>query len=119
MGSNAHRLVSQLGSIPTQARKLFCVVVRQACHGPMRTKPPGVATPAEILEACGLDVSEFYSLLEVLKNARLIEISGNYPWEQIRLGADASAAEAIAEQCTKQGVPLEGVLAGLDMSPLS
>jgi hypothetical protein len=84
----------------------------------MHPKPPGVATPAEILEACGLDVGEFYSLLEVLKNQHLIEIGGNYPLEEIRLTTEASIAEQIAQYCTEVNIPLEDVLAGLDASSL-
>ncbi len=118
MASNAHLLVNRLGSVPTPARKLFCVIVREAYHGPLHPKPPGVATPAEILEACGLDVSEFYSLLDVLGNAGLIEISGDYPLEQIRLTSESSVAEEIAELCTERSVPLEDVFAGLDSSSL-
>jgi hypothetical protein len=118
MASHAQLLVNRLGSVPTPARKLFCVIVREAYHGPMRPKPPGVATPAEILEACGLDVGEFYSLLEVLKDQRLIEVSGDYPLEQIHLTPEAAAAEAIAEQCAERSVSLEEVLAGLETSSL-
>ena len=65
--------------------KLFTVIVRQAYHGPIRYKPEGVATPPEILEACGLDVGEFYELLSWLTAHGLIEISGEYPFEEIRL----------------------------------
>jgi hypothetical protein len=73
------------------ARKLFSVIVRQAEHGPIRFKPPGVATPPEILEACGLDVGEFYELLAMLAARGVIEVSGPYPFEEIRLTPDAQA----------------------------
>ena len=82
----------------------------------MHPKPPGVATPAEILEACGLDVGEFYSLLEILKNEQLIETRGDYPLEEIRLTSEGSVAEEIGECCRKINVPLENVLVGLDTS---
>jgi hypothetical protein len=85
----------------------------------MHPKPPGVAMPAEILEACGLDVGEFYSLIDTLTDQRLIEIGGDYPLEEIRLTGAASAAEGIAESCEKRNVPLEDVLAGLDTSCLA
>jgi hypothetical protein len=119
MVSNALLLVNRLSSVPALARKLFCVIVREAYHGPMHPKPPGVAIPAEILEACGLDVGEFYALLDVLKNHRLIEISGDYPFEQICLHPEAFVAKAVADNCAKKSVPLEAVLAGLDTSSLA
>ena len=118
MLSSARALLNRLGSVPAPARKLLCVIVREAYHGPMHPKPLGVATPAEILEACGLDVGEFYSLTEVLKKAHLIEIVGDYPLEAIHLTTESSAAEEIAEYCRKVKVPLEEVLAGLDASSL-
>jgi acyl dehydratase len=118
MLSRARVLLNRLGFVPTAARKLFCVIVREAYHGPMRPKPPGVATPAEILEACGLDVGEFYALLDILKDEQLIEIRGDYPLEEIRLTSEGSVAEEIGEYCRKINVPLENVLAGLDTSSL-
>ena len=77
-------------SIP--ARKLFDVIVREAYHGPLHPKPEGTATPPEILEACGLDVAEFYTLLDMLKQAGLIGVSSAYPFEEIRLTAEAKDA---------------------------
>jgi len=119
MDSHFQILFDRLASVPVEARKLFCVIVREAYHGPIHPKPPGVATPAEILEACGLDVGEFYSLLEILKNRHLIEVSDDYPLERIRLAPKSSVAEEIAERCTKRSVPIEDVLVGLDTSSLS
>jgi len=111
-------LLDRLRAVSSQARNLFCVVVRQAYHGPMHPKSPGVATPPEILEACGLDVGEFYSLLKLLEGLRLVNVSGDYPFEEIRLGAEASGAQGIAERCIEEGVPLQEVFVGLDLSLL-
>ena len=67
------------------ARKLFSVIVQQAHHGPIRPKPEGTATPPEILETCGLDVGEFYTLLGTLQEAGLISVSNTYPFEEIQI----------------------------------
>ena len=115
---SARILLNRLSFVPPPARKLFCVIVREAYHGPLHPKPAGVATPAEILEACGLDVGEFYSFLEVLNNEHLIEIGGDYPMEEIRLTPEGAVAEEIDEYCRKINLPLENVLAGLDTSSL-
>lgn len=112
-------LLDRLRGVSLEARKLFCVVLREVYHGPLHPKPPGVAVPAEILEACGLDVADFYALLGALQDRSLIEVSGDYPFEEIRLTAEASVAEALAEKCQKADVPLESVFVGLDVNALA
>jgi acyl dehydratase len=72
-------------SLTVAARKLYAVIVQQAEHGPMRPKREGTAMPAEILEACGLDVGEFYELLNELRAAGLIRVSNEYPFEEIEI----------------------------------
>jgi predicted transcriptional regulator len=72
------------------ARKLFDVIVREADHGPLHPKRKGIATPPEILEACGLDVEEFYSLLNELEEVGLIRVSNSYPFEEIELTPDGA-----------------------------
>lgn len=111
-------LLHRLRTVSHQARNLFCVVVRQAFHGPMHPKLPGVAKPPEILEACGLDVGEFYSLLKSLESARLVDVLGDYPFEEIRLAAEASAAQGIAERCMERDVPLQDIFVDLDFTLL-
>jgi hypothetical protein len=82
----------RLQTVSLPARKLFDVIVNQACHGPLRPKPQGIATPPEILEACGLDVGEFYGLLSALTAAGLIRVSKAYPFEEIQLSPEAAQA---------------------------
>ena len=81
-----------LQTVPATARKLFSLIARQARHGPLLGKSRGAATPPGILEACGLDVEEFYALLNVLKDAGLIEVSNSYPFEEIQLTPEAEKA---------------------------
>ena len=101
--------MDQLKTVPLPARKLFAMIVREAYHGPIHPKPKGIATPPEILEACGLDVGEFYSLLETLKKARLIQVINEYPFEEVQVSPEAAEAEAVAERCFRENVPLEDV----------
>jgi len=82
----------RLQRVSVPARKLFAVIVREVFHGPLHPKPMGTATPPEILEACGLDVGEFYTLLDMLKQAGLIGVSSPYPFEEIRLTPEAKDA---------------------------
>jgi hypothetical protein len=74
-------------SVP--ARNLLGVIVHQIDHGPLHPKTEGTATPPEILEACGLDVGEFYGLLDTLEKAGLIRVSNAYPFEEIQLTREA------------------------------
>jgi len=85
-------VATRLEPVSAPARKLFDLIVREAYHGPLRSKPKGTATPPEILEACGLDVGEFYALLDVLKEAGLIRVSNSYPFEEIQLTPGAEGA---------------------------
>jgi len=81
---------NRLPTVSLPARKLFDVIVHEADHGPLHPKRKGTATPPEILEACGLDVEEFYSLLNELKEVGLIRVSNSYPFEEIELTAEAA-----------------------------
>ena len=80
---------NRLPTVSTSARKLFDVIAREADHGPLRPKRKGIATPPEILEACGLDVGEFYDLLNELEEVGLIRVSNSYPFEEIELTPEA------------------------------
>jgi hypothetical protein len=82
----------RLAAVSLPARKLFGVIVNQVRHGPLLGKSHGAATPPEILEACGLDVGEFYALLDALKAAGLIRVSNAYPFEEIQLTPEARKA---------------------------
>jgi hypothetical protein len=85
-------LSERLQKVSVPARKLFAVIVYEAYNGPLRPKVKGTATPAEILEACGLDVGEFYTLLSVLTTAGLIRVSNAYPFEEIQLSPGSTEA---------------------------
>lgn len=86
----AHRLQQ----LPDAAKKLLALIARQAQHGALRSKDPGTATMPELHESCGLDVEAMYSQLQVLCGAGLITVTGEYPFEEIRLTGIAEAAMA-------------------------
>ncbi len=109
-------LLDRLKTASVPARKLFAVIVREAFHGPIHPKIKGTATPPEILEACGLDVGEFYRLLEELKRTGLIQVSNAYPFEEIMLSGP-SDAESLAERCANTNTPLEEVFVDLVFPP--
>ena len=92
MEHSASFLSQRLKEVSAPARKLFALIAHEAYHGPLRSKPAGAATPPEILEACGLDVGEFYALLTVLQESGLIRVLNSYPFEEIRLTPEAEEA---------------------------
>jgi len=117
MSESDRTLTERLQSVSMPARKLFCVIVREAFHGPMHPKRSGTSVPAEVLEACGLDVGEFYGLLSDLAQSGLVRLSGAYPFEEIALTEEAAPAETIAERCRQETIPLEHLLAAdVDLS---
>jgi hypothetical protein len=77
--------VANFQDLPVAARKLLSVIAQQATHGTLRSKGPGIATMPEVHEACGLDVDQMYAVLQVLREARLIRVEGEYPFEEISL----------------------------------
>jgi hypothetical protein len=103
----------RLQTVSVPARKLFTVIVHEAYHGPLHPKPNGTATPPEILEACGLDVAEFYALLTMLRKVGLIQISNAYPFEEIQISPDAAGAEALADRCRRENIPFEEMFVNL------
>jgi hypothetical protein len=89
--------IDRLRGLPVEGRKLLGVILRQASHGSLRTKEPGMATMPEVHEACGLDVDGMYAALGILRDAGMIQLAGDYPFEEIRLtGAREIALEDIA-----------------------
>jgi hypothetical protein len=111
-------LVERLRRLPVEARRLLCVILRQAYHGTLRSKNPGVATMPEVLEACGVDMEQLYVLLDLLRNERLIEVEGEYPFEEMKLAADAGIAKTIAEECESARIPMEQVFVDLRIEVL-
>jgi hypothetical protein len=116
------RFVQRLQVLPVQARRLLCVIVRQAYHGTLRSKAPGRATMPEIHEVCGLDVDELQGLLTRLKDAQFVSLEGFYPFEELQLAGkpdgDISIWETVLKRCAATGTPLERVVVDLQLELL-
>src|SRR5262245_37325089 len=96
--TTAHDSLHQrLASLPIPARRLLCVIARQARHGSLRSKPPEVATMPEVHESCGLGVDELRELLQILAAARFVAIDGAYPYEEMRLTGESPSESATLE----------------------
>jgi hypothetical protein len=116
------RLVQRLGQLPVQARRLLCVVVRQAYHGTLRSKAPGRVTMPEIHEACGLDVEALQDLLTCLKDAHFVSLEGVYPFEELQLEGEPDGSpgiwETVLQRCAATGTALETVVVDLQVERL-
>jgi hypothetical protein len=117
------RLLDRLRPLPVQARRLLCVILRQAEYGTLRSKAPGRVTMPEIHEACGLDVDELQGVLAVLKDAHFISLEGFYPFEELQLVGDPvgdpSVWERVLKRCDSTGTPLESVIVNMQLECLS
>jgi hypothetical protein len=98
---------TELAALPVAARRLLCLIARQAYHGTLSSKNPGVATMPEVHEACGLDVDGMHALLMVLRDSRLIALEGEYPFEEIRL---STSMEELWTECAARGIEMESIV---------
>ena len=116
------RLVERLQLLPVEARRLLCVIVRQAHHGALRSKAAGRATMPEIHEACGLDVDELQRLLNLLRDIDFISLDGSYPFEEVQLegapAGESSIWEIVLNRCNSTGMPLEMVVVTMQLEQL-
>ena len=116
------QFAQRLGLLPVPARRLLCVIVRQAYEGTLRSKAPGRATMPEIHEACGLDVDELQGLLTVLQDSHFVSVDGSYPFEELKLDGEPVSDESIWVTVLKRfvstGTPLETVVVNMQIERL-
>jgi hypothetical protein len=117
------RFVERLRLLPVQARRLFCVIARQAYHGTLRSKTPGTATMPEVHEACGLDVDELYDVLHLLQQAEFVTVLDSYPFEEMKLTGEspveAAVLQMVLNRCDAGKIPLESALVDLHLESLN
>ena len=65
----------------------------------------------DVHEACGLDVDAMYSLLQILREAGLVALEGDYPFEEMHVAGEV--LRAILQQCETAKIPVEDVLVDL------
>jgi hypothetical protein len=109
-----HSYVERLGKVSRGARKLLSLVAEQAPK-----EPHHEALMPRLHEACGLDPEEMDRYLHELRDAKLIRIDGQYPFEQIAPAAEPSVwspTEALASFAKFKGVNLREALGEVDLS---
>ena len=105
--------IDRLTSLSAYARKLLVNIVELAYHGRGQQRKKDVAYLPELYESTGLGVEAMYPLLEELREARFIEVEDRYPFEDVKIAAEASGLnllENIARCCEQQKISVHVVL---------
>ena len=106
--------VERLGKVSPAARKLLSLVAEQAPK-----EPNHEALMPRLHEACGLDPEEMDRYLHELRDAALIRIDGQYPFEQIAPATEPSGwspTESLAAFARFRGVDLREALSEIELS---
>jgi hypothetical protein len=79
----------QLGLVSEQARKLLVHIVDTLHGGRVPERAEDTTYAPELLESTGLSVEVFIALVEELRKARLLEVKGDFPFEDLKLPHDS------------------------------
>ncbi len=100
---------ARVAAVPEFARKLLAHVVELA-YAPHKTeRARATAYLPELHETCGLDVDAMYALLGKLEDAGLIEIEGEYPFQDVKL-RDREQLDELVRRAGERGVSPRQVL---------
>jgi hypothetical protein len=104
---------TKLESVSPTARKLLVHAAELAYFGRGQDRGKDVAYLPELHESCGLGVEEMYQFLDELKQAKLVTVEGEYPFEDVRLLGDDRPFAITAEQSKQSGFTLRDVVVDL------
>ena len=105
-----------LKSVSERARKLLAEIADHTYDGKLARRAPDTAYLPELYDSCGIGVEEMYPLLQELHQAKLIELEGEYPFEDVHVpkGNNGSIPLAdLAHYCDEYKVSLRDVLVDL------
>src|SRR5262249_47496280 len=100
MSGSTDQLRSNLQRVSTQAAKLYARMVEMSRSGRGQARSKNAAYLPELYESCGVTVEEMYAYIDELKNAQLIEVEGEYPFEDAKI-VDAAEAIELADEAAK------------------
>jgi hypothetical protein len=110
--TDTNGLQERLQQVSPQAAKLYARMVEMSRSGRGQARSQDAAYLPELYESCGVTVEEMYAYIEELKKARLIEVEGEYPFEDAKI-VDAAEAGVLADEAVKRKQLLSDVLAEL------
>ncbi len=111
-------LLPRLGSVSARARKLLVQVGELAYEVKLARRAPDTAYLPELYDSCGIGVEEMYPLLQELNAAKLIELEGAYPFEDVHVPRSQSSGGSVpladlAHYCDEHKVSFRDVLVDL------
>lgn len=87
----------RLQSVSERARKLLAEIVDHTYDGKLERRSPNTAYLPELYDSCGVGVEEMYPLLQELHNAKLVELEGDYPFEDVKIPTGSQGNIPLAE----------------------
>lgn len=107
---------SVLRPLSPSARKLLAHIADLATRSHAATRRENAAYLPELHETCGLDPDAMYSLLKELESARVVQIEGQYPFQDVVLAPTSEGWQLIgdlARYCATEKLPLRDVIVDL------
>jgi hypothetical protein len=109
-------LQPRLKLVSERARKLLVQVGEMAYEVKLARRAPDTAYLPELYDSCGIGVEEMYPLLQELNAAKLVELEGAYPFEDVHVpkaGNGSIPLADLAHYCDEHQVPLRDVVVDL------
>ena len=106
-------LQPKLEGVSERARKLLAEITEHTYDGKLERRSPDTAYLPELYDSCGVGVEEMYPLLQELHEAKLVELEGQYPFEDVRIPAGVRGnvpLADIAHYCREKNVSLRDTL---------
>ena len=107
----------RLRQVGDEARKLLAQVADLAYSESKPERETDTAYVPEILESCGLDVDHMYELVRELREAKLISVENQYPFEKVKLELP-EAVKRLRDSAKGQKVSLREFLVKADFNAL-
>ncbi len=111
----------KLEGVSERARKLLAEMVEHTYDGKLERRSPDTAYLPELYDSCGVGVEEMYPLLQELHTAKLVELEGDYPFEDVKIPAGSHGNIPLAElahYCQTNKVSLRDVVVEMDAEAL-
>jgi hypothetical protein len=90
-------LLPGLQRVSARARKLLTQIADHTYDGQLARRSPNTAYLPELYDSCGVGVEEMYPLLQELHEAKLVELEGQYPFEDVKIPAGANGNIPLAD----------------------
>lgn len=107
---------SMLRTLSPAARKLLAHIADRATRSHSASRRENAAYLPELHETCGLDPDAMYDLLKELESARVVQIEGQYPFQDVLLAPTSEGWQLVGDltrYCTAEKLSLRDVIVDL------